>query len=327
MKRSIVALCAALSLCILAAPIQAQTLAPEFAGAYSLVDLGTPAGVPGPFGGLTLKAGDINTLLLGGGANGAGGNVNQVSLERNIVNGLNRITGFVGVASELSTAPNIDGGLVYGPNGVLMYTGFSNNILGQIKPGSSTPDKIINLTALGIASSTGTIQFIPTGFGANSGKLLIASYNSSDFYTADLVADGNGTFDLANVTPSLVDLGGVGPEGIVYVPGGSPLFANPSMLVSEYSAGRVSAYEVDALGIPIVATRRDFVTGLTGTEGATIDASTGDFLFSTFGGGNRVISVRGFTAATVPEAGSGLLALLPILATGVVVIVRRRKSA
>lgn len=326
MKRSIVALCAALSLCILVAPIQAQTLAPEFAGAYSLVDLGTPAGVPTNFGGVTLKAGDINTLLLGGAANGASGNVNQVSLERNIVNGLNRITGFVGVASELSTAPNIDGGLVYGPNGVLMYTGFSNNILGQIKPGSSTPDKIINLTALGIASSTGTIQFIPTGFGANSGKLLIASYNSSDFYTADLVADGTGTFDLANVSASLVNTGG-GPEGIVYVPGGSALFANPSMLVSEYSAGRVSAYEVDALGIPIVATRRDFVTGLSGTEGATIDTSTGDFLFSTFGGGNRVISVRGFAAVTVPEAGSGLLALLPILATGVVVIVRRRKSA
>ncbi|MBC8139299.1 MAG: hypothetical protein H8F28_25775, partial [Fibrella sp.] len=325
---TITAFCAALSLCILDAPVQAQTLGAEIAAEYSLVDLGTPDGVAANFGGVTLKAGDINTLLLGGGANGGGGNVNEVSVVRSLINGQNRITGFTGTASVLSTAPNIDGGLLYAPNGVLMYTGYSNNILGQIEPGSNTPDKIINLSALGIASSTGTIQIIPQGFGANSGKLLIASYNSGDYYTADLVLDGSGTYDLANVSSSLVNLGG-GPEGVVYVPGGSPLFVNPSVLVSEFSSGRVSAYEVDALGIPVLASRRDFITGLSGAEGATIDTSTGDFLFSTFGGGNRVITVRGFAAApvTVPEAGSGLLALLPMLATGAVVIARRRKSA
>ena len=50
----------------------------------------------------------------------------------------------------------------------------------------------------------------------------------------------------------------------------------------------------------MVATRRDFVTGLDGAEGAFVDPVTGDFLFSTYGGGNRVIVVRGFArAATV----------------------------
>lgn len=38
------------------------------------------------------------------------------------------------------------------------------------------------------------------------------------------------------------------------------------------------------------------MTGLSGAEGAAIDPLTGDFLFSTFGGGDRVIVVRGFAA-------------------------------
>ena len=42
------------------------------------------------------------------------------------------------------------------------------------------------------------------------------------------------------------------------------------------------------------ATRRDFITVLEGAEGAAIDPLTGDFLFSTFGGGHRIIVVRGF---------------------------------
>ncbi|RYZ87609.1 MAG: hypothetical protein EOP06_12415 [Proteobacteria bacterium] len=312
------------ALCNLSA--KAQTIGSEFATSYSVVDLGTPSGVAGPFGGLTLKNGDSNTLLLGGSANSAAGNVNQVSVVRNVIDGQNRITGFTGTASQLSTAANIDGGLLYAPNGALLYTGYSNNTLGQIKPGSSTPDKIINLSSLGIAASTGTIQIIPAGFGVNSGKLLIASYNSSDYYTADLVADGNGTYDLANVSASLVNLGG-GPEGIVYVPGGSPLFANPSVLISEYASGRVSAYEVNALGIPIATSRRDFITGLNGAEGATIDASTGDFLFSTFGGSNRVISVRGLApSAVVPEANTAALLGLALPMIGAVAVVRRRKK-
>ena len=273
-----------------------------------------------------LKSGDANTLLLGGGANGSNGTVEQVSLVRTVLNGKNRITGFTGTSSTLSTAPNIDGGLVYAPNGALLYTGYSNNVLGQIKPGSSVPDKIINLSTVGIGGgSVGTLQFIPSGFGANSGKLMIASYNSHDYYTADLVADGLGTYNLANVSTSLVNLAGTGPEGIIYVPAGSPGFTNPSVIISEYSQNRISAYTVDALGIPIAATRRDFVTGLTGAEGATIDATTGDLLFSTFGGGNNVVAVRGFATVqtVVPEAGSGLLALFALATGGVAGLVRR----
>ncbi|MBC8143370.1 MAG: hypothetical protein H7Y38_18235 [Armatimonadetes bacterium] len=309
-----------------AASANAQSLAPEFLAAYSLDVLGSPEGVAGNYGGLVIKSGDDNTLLLGGAANGAGGTIEQVSLTRTLLNGRNRITGFTGTAPTLSTAPDIDGGLLYAPNGTILYTGYNENYIGQIKPGSTAPDKISTLVG-SVQGSVGAMQLIPSGFGANSGKLLLGSYISSLYYTADLVEDGLGTYNITNISASLLSLPGTGPEGIIYVPVGSPGFTNPSVLISEYDSGRVSAYDVDANGIPIAATRRDFVTGLSGAEGATIDALTGDLLFSTFGSGNDVVAVRGFATVTtvVPEAGSGVLAVLPLLIGAAAIVVRRRK--
>jgi hypothetical protein len=104
---------------------------------------------------------------------------------------------------------------------------------------------------------------------------------------------GDGTYDIAPAT-SFISIGG-GPEGIVYVEAGNPQFTVDSVLVSEYATGRIVSYEVDSNGDPIVATQRIFMTGLGGAEGAVIDPLTGDFLFSTFGGGHRVIRVQGFT--------------------------------
>src|SRR6185369_10588166 len=76
---------------------------------------------------------------------------------------------------------------------------------------------------------------------------------------------------------------------------GSPLFTDfKSMLVCEYGSGGVFAYDVDTNADPIPATRRPFMTGLQGAEGAAIDPLSGDFVFSTFGGSKSVIAVRGF---------------------------------
>ena len=80
------------------------------------------------------------------------------------------------------------------------------------------------------------------------------------------------------------------------MPSGSPQFSGPSLLVSEYGVDEVAAYQVNANGDPIIATRRSMITGLDGAEGALLDPVTGDFLFSTFGGGSRVVAVRGFRA-------------------------------
>lgn len=280
-------------LCYLAPTSYAQTIAPAFAGSYSLSSLGSVPGVPAPYGGLTFLAGDSNTLLIGGAANGSAGAIYSIGVVRDVDN---HITGFSGTATLYATAPQIDGGLSYGPGGILFATGFPNNTLLQYKPGSTTPDKIITLDD--VSPSVGSLAFVPTGF-VGAGGFRILSYSSGNHYTADLVPDGSGTYDIANIVQRTTTAGG--PEGMIYVPPGSSVFSAPSVLISEYTAGAVRAYELDANGDPIPGTSADFITGLSGAEGAFIDPVTNDFLFSTFGSNDQVVRVSGFAA--VPEPG------------------------
>jgi hypothetical protein len=303
---------------LLLAPLAgAQTISAPYNSVYSFVDLGSAPGVPGPYGGLTFKLNDPNTLLLGGAANTAGGVIDQIAVTRGPTN---HVTGFSGTATQVSTAPGqtgggIDGGLIYGPNGTLLYTGYSDNSLGQVKPGSTTPDKFVDLDPLGIASSVGWLGLVPAGFGG-AGHLKILSYNTGRWYDAQLTPDASGTYDITGVSSSFVQLDN-GPEGAIYVAAGQPLFPVNSILLCNYQQGQIYAYQVDANGDPILATKTTFMTGLTGAEGAAIDPLTGDFFFSTFGGGNRVIEVNGFLA---PEP-----TLLTPLALAAVAFVRRQR--
>jgi len=290
-----------------ASPAIGQTVSAPFDADYNVLDLGTPTGLVGRLGGVTLLAGDSNTLLIGGFANGPAGAIYRIGLVRDAER---HITGFSGSATIHATAPEIDGGLAYGPGGVLFYTGYNENLLGQIAPGSAAPDKIVDLGALGVARSVGTLQFVPAGF-PGAGGLRIASYSQGRFYSATLAADGAGTWDVTGVTAG-PQLAGAGPEGIVYVPPGSPGFTSPAMLVSEFGTGSVAAYDVDAQGMPVPASRRAFLTGLDGAMGAFIDPLSGDFVFSTFGGANRVIVVGGF-AAPVPEPAHAVLLIAGLL--------------
>lgn len=243
-------------------PSGAQTRAPDFASNDSVVDLGTPTGVPGLLGGLTLLAGSTDTLLIGGNTNGAGGAIYQINVTRDAQGHIN---GFGGPATLFSTAPFIDGGLAYGPGNVLFYTGFPNNVIGQIEPGSTSPDRIISLNPA-VGSSVGALNFVPS-YAPGAGGFKIVSYDTAQFYDATLTPDGNGTYDLSAITQT-AQLGGRNPEGFVSVPPGSPGFgATPSMLMSDYISGRISLYDVGADGDPIASTRRDFITGLSGAEG------------------------------------------------------------
>lgn len=295
---------------ILASAAVGQTIDPFYAGSYSYTDLGSAPNVPSQYGGLTLLAGSANTLLIGGSANTASGALYAVGVTRDS-NG--HINGFTGTSTVYASAEYNDGGVTYGPGGVLFASRWPVNELGQYLPGSSAPDKIVNLAALGVAGSNAAVGFVPASY-PGAGRMKLSSWSGGQFYDATYAPDGLGTFDILSVTETAVLPGG--PEGFVYVPPGSPLFAGPSMLVSEYSAGNVAAYDVDANGDPIVGSRRDFITGLSGAEGAFIDPYTGDFLFSTFGGGSRIIVVQGF----VPAPGGVALAA----AAGLLVARRRR---
>ena len=148
-------------------PVSAGAIAlgPDFVADYTFINLGTPPNLvtggpfPTPLGGVNLNPNNSNALLLGGAANTASGAIYSVGVTRDANN---HITGFSGSPTLFSTAPNIDGGLSFGPGGVLFFTGYSNNTLGQIKTGSVVPDKITNLTPFGISSSVGALAFVPT---------------------------------------------------------------------------------------------------------------------------------------------------------------------
>jgi len=266
----------------------AQTVQVPFNVDYTLVDLGPPPGVPGPLGGLVIDPANPNVLLIGGNANSSAGNLYAVPLTRNAQG---NITGFAGTATVVSTCPNNDGGMFL-QNGVVLFTRYSTNAVGQIAPGSATMTKSIALGPLGVASSVGAMNIVPAGYPA-AGRVKLASYNTGGFYDTSLIPDGTGTFDLGTVTQT-GQLSG-GPEGIVYPPPGSPQLLNYNhVVICEYGAGQVVVYDIDNNADPIPGTARTFISGLSGAEGANIDPVSNNFLFSTFGGGNRVIAVRGF---------------------------------
>ena len=270
-----------------------QTLTPEFKTAgYTLTDLGSINQLPPKYGGLTIRSDQPNTLYIGGNANYGAGAVYTVALLRDSVT--NHITGFEGDAVLYKEAPNNDGGLLFAPNGTLLFTRYSMNHLGQILPDNSYITT--SLTDYGISSSVGSIALVPSGY-PGAGNLIIASYNAEIFYNIPYTIHSSGQYILSNKTSEvLVSPTISGPEGIAYIPAGSLGFPNLSMAVSSYGNGKVVVFEVGSDGLPNVSTARDMITGLTGAEGALIDPVTGDFLFSTYGGGDKIIRVSGFQA-------------------------------
>jgi hypothetical protein len=274
------------------------TLHSPFCEEYNARDLGSVPGLPTNYGGLTFLSGTTDTLLIGGAANNASGDIYSIQVVRDAEQ---HITGFSGTATFFAEGPYNDGGLAYGPGGVLFYARYNINEVGQITPGSTIVGIVTPLTPLGVASSVGGLNFVPPGY-PGEGQLKLVSYNASRWYSADTIPDGTGTYSITNVVEVTVTQGG--PEGFAYVPPASPEFTDfGNMLVSEYNSGAITVFDIDAQGNPIASSRRLFLTGLTGAEGAVIDPVSGDFLFSTFGGTNRVVAVGGFAPAAVQLAG------------------------
>ena len=82
-----------------AAPASGQTLVAPFDGSYTVQDLGQVPGVPDSLGGLTLKAGTTDRLLIGGQANDAAGALYEIGVVRD---GAGHIVGFSGSATRFA---------------------------------------------------------------------------------------------------------------------------------------------------------------------------------------------------------------------------------
>ena len=126
--------------------------------------------------------------------------------------------------------------------------------------------------------------------------MKIVSFTGGGWYHADFVPDGSGTFDItaASLRANIVG----GPEGIAFVPPGSPVFPSNSVLIALYGLGKVVTAPLDANGDPILANAQDVLQQLGHADGACMDPVTGDFLFGSFNAQGQLIRVSGFEAPT-----------------------------
>ncbi|MCY1060519.1 hypothetical protein [Nannocystis sp. SCPEA4] len=266
------------------------TIEPPYDQWYTCYDLGVVPGVPTDWGGIIIDRDDPERLLAGGDANTLEGRLYGVSIARD---GDCHIVGFQATpTADVAAAEYNDGGLTYHHDShVLFLSRWPYNELGQLKPGSTVTDKVIDLNPYSVDSSPGGFTFVPPGF-QGAGKLKAVSWPGGWFYTVDLAPDGGGTYDITATHHETTIVGG--PEAFVYISSDNPEFAVDSLLVAEWSAGNIAAYQADNDGNPLPATRKDFIKGLEGAESAHVDALSGDFLFATFAGDERLIAIRGF---------------------------------
>jgi hypothetical protein len=270
---------------------------PDFGGCYAIRNLGSVPGVPLNYGGIMFKHDDPDVLLIGGFANSTLAAIYSVRVTRD---GDGFINGFSGDAEFYASADNIDGGLAYGPGDVIFFSRYPVHSVGQIRPASTSPDRFTDMTPV-LVGSLGALQFVPPGY-PGEGRLKVASYGSSLWSDVSMTPDGSGLFNIASTANTTIDLGlGSGPEGIVYVQPGNPGFTKHSVLICEYGTNSVVAYDIDAIGDPVLGTRRVLVTGLSGAEGGTRDPRTGHFMFSSFGAFNSVIMITGFNINCRPN--------------------------
>lgn len=312
-------------------PAYCVEMGQTFSSLYSITNLGSVQGVPPPYSSLLFQAGNPNVILLGGDSTFTTGQIYTVSVTRDVAS---QHVSRLGTPTPYVRAPNIDGGLIYAPNGDILFTQYPINQIAEITPNNSSPAKIVpapfGMPALGTAKSesTGSLQIVPAGF-TGAGNLVMDSVDTSEFCAASLSPDSSGTYNIGACVATVTGSGKT--EGVIYVPAGTPGFTGETMLVAEFGGGQVVAYSVDSNGLPVLASAQIFISGIHGVQGATIDPTTGDFFFSTYSqsaaSGNEVFEVSLIPMGPTPTVTSvvdpaastdNLTPGMPILVTGTV---------
>jgi hypothetical protein len=291
----------------------AQSISAPFSSSYTILNLGNP-GIDS-YGSVAINPSSPDTLYFGGG--GAPG-IYSIDVTRGVGG---NITGFSGAASlVVSNVPDTFGNLAFAPNGDLLYTDFANDAIGEIKPGSSSPDKIVSLAPEGVAEAS-NLALIPNGFG-NNGAFEVFDFSDGTEYDLPLTPDGSGTYNIGTATPATTGVGTI--AGIAYVAAGNPDFGTNSALAANYDAGTMFAYQVSGSGSLILSSQQTFMTSDNDPGGEYIDPVNGDLLFASAGEVGVVEGFQGPTTPGTPEPGTlGLLAGLGV--SGATVLIRRRR--
>jgi hypothetical protein len=278
-------------------PLKGVNLKPEFSDHYTVYDLAKVSGVSGPYGGVALKYDDDAVLLVAG-----NDGIYEVEVIRD---NRSHIIALGNSELTVNTPDRIDGGLYYGPNDVLFAVAYPAGKILQVKPGSDQIDKITDVSMYGTG---GSIGFVPKGFPGEGGVKFVVWDQFSDvqgpwhghWFELSLDADSSGTFAVDEFRDVLGPLQG-GVEGFSYVPRGSTGFTESSIIVSEWWAGKIATYDADQSGNPVLSTRKVILNGAAGAEGAFFDQKSGDFVFSCWGGLDRIFSLKGFVPQVYSE--------------------------
>lgn len=291
-----------------------------FAGAVNAVPTSAPGyertyigAVPGtasaPNGGMAFLPSNSNTLLFGN-PNAATPSLGTILSYTVTRNAQNHVTGFAGGSSVFATAPGItNNGLAYGPGGVLFYS--AGTSVGEIKPGSSTVDKTIDLASISgfTFAGGGTVNEItsPTGVPGKANIIVHYPPTSANFYEATFTPDGSGTYDISS--PTFTQFVG-NMINYDHVPAG---FASAPDVYATAASSGVGSMALDANDRPAGFSSIDNTTAGAGA----VDPLTGDYLFVHFGTepGVHVISA-------VPEPATATM--LGVAASGILVTRRRR---
>jgi hypothetical protein len=277
---------------------RAQEILPPFNHAYALRSLGAFPDVPISYAALVFSREDPDVLLVGGTANAGTSALYAIRVHRSASRHIDGLSPAVLWAST----PYLDGGASFHPDGTLFVSRYPINEIGELRPGSVAIDKSVSLGDAGVPVSISGLAFVPWGYPGER-TLKVLTYSTGEWYEVGIVPDGQGTFDVTQV--SLRTTLRPGSDTMTFVPPGSPEFASyGSVLVTEWDGGCVAAYDVDERGDPRLETRREFVRNIRALEGICADPITGDFFLATSGLGlapNRAFVVTGFGAPVAVE--------------------------
>ncbi|MEZ4224481.1 MAG: hypothetical protein R3B13_26260 [Polyangiaceae bacterium] len=270
-------------------------LSADYAQHYSAFLLGPVPGLPtdGHLGGCTISASDPDTLLVVGNSESPTGGLWSIGVVRDACG---HIVAWKGTAQKLADAPYMDANLPYTDKGVLLYSMWPVNKLGQLLPGATSPSSETDLSTVGVFDSPGGLAFVPSYLPA-AGELRAVGWPAGSFVHLEYkVQSPLLSITSASQTTTVTEGG-----GFAYVPPGSPGFSKASLIMAEWGGDAVVTYEVSDAGDPIPASRKPFFDAFPKPWGAYFEPVTGDFIFLTWTAvPDQVYIVQGFSKPPPP---------------------------